>query len=842
MKYFFLLIGLPITVTAQQKVMVAPVTTTTYQRLVSGDSVVYPHTHYRSLHVTGIYSPSLTTRIKVANNHLQLKRHYPKELLISGNYSATVALRTVNRLPALQTDFVQGRSAEGSYTWQGPETNERFSYGPNRHSLSYDGQSYPYDINGRLVAGEAGNGHYANAYPNRIFRPATLFTQYLSLKGRVLNNSYQSHDFNLRLGQRNENTFIQDNSNRHTSLEASAASKFKWLRVTGKYDIFQDRFSNANRNGFLNQVYEQAMLTPVSFDNSQGYMLGAGQRSYSLGADNPFFLLKGNGNYYHASRQQGSLVLERNQYRSPQIKLTQSLSNYTENSSEGYKPGGAWFPEGIQWLRNKRDGQYSLKAEASKVWENTDILSSPMVTANYELIDDHSAIYYRSIGNEYRYQRSSQEINIGYQASYKGVNRLLVALNAKNKAYISNTATHNDYWLPLLGLYASYDFPASYWTVHVRSTLADFNTELPVNKSLAAVNLLRYHVATAGSYMPATEVAGFDQVAPVQHREWNVNLGVGNNRVLRFNTTYFVKHVNQDVFPVLEGGSYVLRNMANHRIQGWELELELFNNHYRRHQWYVTSVINFLSYKSKVTHVNDGFDYTPIAGFSDVHTTLVAGRPLGVIEGSTWLRDGDGKLLIGADGFPQQAPLPAVIGNPTPDFIMKSSHTLSWKKWSLNMDLEWKKGGDRWNGTQAVLDYYGRSDNSGRQRNISGYVFPGVTADGSANQQAVDFYNPKLPLTANRWVRYGLTGVAASYVQKADWCRIHTLQLSFKQPVKSIIRAFTLSAYINNLMLWSPYKGVDPEQLLFDQGNTEGLDFFNLPSTKTFGFNVSFQF
>ena len=47
----------------------------------------------------------------------------------------------------------------------------------------------------------------------------------------------------------------------------------------------------------------------------------------------------------------------------------------------------------------------------------------------------------------------------------------------------------------------------------------------------------------------------------------------------------------------------------------------------------------------------NGYDQLAIAGFSDIHKTLIVGQPVGLITGSRYLRDPAGRLMIGSDGF-----------------------------------------------------------------------------------------------------------------------------------------------------------------------------------------------
>ena len=138
----------------------------------------------------------------------------------------------------------------------------------------------------------------------------------------------------------------------------------------------------------------------------------------------------------------------------------------------------------------------------------------------------------------------------------------------------------------------------------------------------------------------------------------------------------------------------------------------------------------------------------------------------------------------------------SVIGNPTPDYTLRFSHVATWKAFSFNLDWEYRKGGDNWNGTAAFLDS----------------------------------------------VHYGYTGKAAAYIQKTDNIRIHTLSFAYDIRIKKILQQIKLTAYAQNLVLWSVYKGADPNQLLYDQPGSAGLDFFNLPSTKSYGISASLQF
>jgi len=847
LKYLLLLLLFPSLIFAQQSSPVSPVLSPEYSRLIHGDTTVstpLPVKERRELTVSRLYPMNTPLRkVRVQNNELVMRAAYPKKLLLAGEYTASIAFKTVNRLPALQTAYAQGRSLQGALAWQGPETNEMFSYGPLLSQLEYNGQAYPYDVNGKLVPSGTGNGHHPTGYTNSILRTGALFSQGFHLKTTLLVNGAPLQELGIRLGQTTEKTVIRYNSNDTRSLEATAGTRIKWLHISGKYNYQEEQFSNTNRAGFLNRAYQQSLLTPVSFDNGQGYTLGNGQRSYAQPADNPDFLLRNNGHYYRTYAHQGSLLLERNAWRKMRYKLLQSYSRKAENSNEGYKPGTAAFPEGLPLQREKTDRLYQLKGETTRDFGYYLNDVQTQATANYLLTDARSGIRYQPVYDEnYGYQRTTQELNLQLFNTYRHWSWPEISLGLGNKIYVSNTVRENYYLLPDISLGVDYTLPNSSWNIRARSAYSRNATELPISRSLSCVNLLRVPVRNAGNYIQVQEVAGYDHLLPVLQEEWTSSLQLYRNSLLSFTASVFRRNTQQDLFPVEADGQLVLKNMANHRNEGIDLELKLFEDNSRKKTVAASHALSFYAYRNKVTSVNNPYNYTPIAGFSDVHTALIAGQPLGVIVGSAWQRDANGNRVIGPDGFPLVAKDPAIIGNPIPDFVMKLHNSLQWKRFSLQADLEWKHGGDRWNGTQAVLDYYGRSQQSANGRNITGYIFSGVQTDGRPNNIPVDFYNPKDEISKNRWVRYGISGVAEDYIERADRLRLNTVKLSYQLLFRRIIQNLTLSAYVNNILLWSPYKGTDPEQLLFDQANSTGLDFFNLPATKTYGFNASIQF
>lgn len=778
-------------------------------------------------------------RISIRKKNIKVYNHYSRSLTIGGVYNATTEIKTINRLPALQSTYVQGSAENGELRWRGPETDEQLSYGPSIHTLEYDGSMYPYDINGRLVARGSGNGNKAKAYDNSIFRTAAFFAQSVNIQGRFLSSGIPKWNFMVKLGQTGEQTFIRSNKNNSKSLAASTGVTINTISITGSYNYLQHNFTNSNRNGFLNRVYQQSILTPISFENAQGSMIGSAQRRYNSLADNPIFLLDNNGNSFFHS-QHNTLLIEEKKIDRFKFKLLQSLENVKQYSNEAYQAGTAYFPNGIATYREKTDATYFLKFIPSYSIYHDNPSHSSIVSASYSFDNASSAIRY-SGQSPYQYQRSSHDLILSYLRTYS-VDDLSMGADIGNKFYFSNTIIKDAAFLPTASVWVTLNNVFEDFNIRLVSNFNRFINELPISRSFAHINLLNYSTSQSQQYFPVLEVSGFDNLQPIKQQEWAGKFELSYKYSASFSAEVFVRSIRNDIFPVYQNGRLELQNIADHTKKGIELELTLSPRVSSQKKLAYSNTISFFSWQDKVTAVADGYNFTPIAGFSDVHKTIINGQALGAIVGSSYVRDPNNNIVIGQDGFPLVNQAPGVIGNPIPDFIIKSGNTLRWKRFSLLAEFEWRKGGNTWNGTQAMLDYYGRSQQTGNERTITNYIFPGVLEDGHPNNIPVDFYDPTLPVEQNRWVRYGASGIAEEYIQKSDNIRLRTLSLTYKISFRKFIQQLSITGYVNNIMLWTAYKGADPEQLLFDQPNTNGLDFFNLPSTKTYGLTASIQF
>jgi hypothetical protein len=263
-----------------------------------------------------------------------------------------------------------------------------------------------------------------------------------------------------------------------------------------------------------------------------------------------------------------------------------------------------------------------------------------------------------------------------------------------------------------------------------------------------------------------------------------------------------------------------------------------------------------------VVSLPEGIDNIFLGGFEGSSVRNVAGQPYGQIYGGTFLRDANGNLVIESDtnsafyGFPIESGKEEAIGNPNPDFLCGFSNTLTWKGISLNILFDFRKGGQMWNGTIGALANFGMSKVT-EDRDVD-YTFEGVkgTLDGDGNLVLQDENGNAGTVTndvvVNRDQNWYLTNgggfgnVAEQFIQETSWIRLREVSLSYSLPTKLLektpIAGLNVGISGRNLLLITPYEGIDPETNLMGSVNAQGLDYFNMPNTRSISARLGINF
>ncbi len=769
-----------------------------------------------------------------------LKEQKKWTLLLNGGFTSSLDVKSHNALPATQNKYVQGRSGNGTLIWNDPGTNEVFSFGPDISTLAFDGIPYQYDQNGRLVPLADGNKQ-AVLYNNNLFQTMVGYNNQLNVNTIIKQGYKEKFRLSLDLGQQKNQLYFIDQFNLINSIKTKLNTDLGGYLVKFFFNYEENKATNTNRIGLFNRAFQNSLLTPVSFSNAQQTFLDNGkQRSYSQNADNPEFLFVQDQKYRYQNRQRQFSLNADKTFGNFKLNIVQSYeSNFIWNLDQ-YQPSTYGFNNGITSKREQNNRLYHSNIQGRYELGNYNFKN--VFNLNFILNGIKSDVYNSLINKRYSYQRTSQDYIFNYNMGLRSGD-FEADFNLGNSFYVSNTSDKNNYWLPKAAGYLRFKdiFDWYNYEFKISGNYSHLSSEPEITRSYASYASTLLKAESYYRYFPVHEVESFKGLSNINTKEWKIGGKINFGYSISLEGEYFNRKTEGDVFPVFDNNQLRLKNMADHTYSGYEFNFA-YDRLFLANDFFATNKISFFKYKDIVGCVISGYNNTSISGFQDIYKTLAEGEVLGAVKGSYFERNSEGQLIIDDSGFPKKAAGMKIIADPTPDFVMKFNHNLVYKRWILDINWEWKKGGQIWDGTQAVMDYYGRSYDSGEERNIKNYVFQGVLANGNHNQTLVDFYDPHQNVHENRWSRYGYLGVAETYIQKADHIRINNISLSTFFPLNNSQRSMKITLYVDNIMLWQANKGVDPNQNFYDTDNGRGLDFFNLPSFKTFGCIVSFKF
>jgi TonB-linked SusC/RagA family outer membrane protein len=336
------------------------------------------------------------------------------------------------------------------------------------------------------------------------------------------------------------------------------------------------------------------------------------------------------------------------------------------------------------------------------------------------------------------------------------------------------------------------------------------------------------------SGLGSPNVLGNSQLRPEINTsyEFGFDARLWRNRVRAAFTYYRSKSTDLLVnLPIASTSGYqnYTSNIGEMENKGIELELNVDLFRSRGFNWTLGG--NFTKNINEVLALAPGVSQFNIeTAFNGIGPFAIVGQPYGAIFGTTWQRNAQGQLIIGANGLPLVNNSSSFLGNPYPDWISAIRNTFSYKGLSLMGLLDIREGGALWNGTYARLNRIGRTQESADGRDKA-YLIEGVKADGTPNTTKVSAFDYFRTFKGD--------GGAFAYenaIQDGSWVRLRELTLTYDFP--KLTKAIEgLSVYVTGRNLWldTEYKGVDPETSLTGSGsNTGGFDYFNMPSTKSY--------
>jgi hypothetical protein len=351
----------------------------------------------------------------------------------------------------------------------------------------------------------------------------------------------------------------------------------------------------------------------------------------------------------------------------------------------------------------------------------------------------------------------------------------------------------------------------------------------------------------------------------VNSTEIGFDLRFVQNRIGVDFTYYSSRSLDQILASPIPGSSgyqYIYKNIGELTNKGMELMLNTTPIKTKNFRWDLD--FNWSQNNSEVVSLGDTSIKTLfLGGFEGSAIYAVVGEEYGSIYGGRWLRDGNGSVVIDDDinsgnyGFPIVDNQVGVIGNVNPDWIGGINTGFDWKNMiHLSATVDIRKGGDIWNGTKGALTFFGRTPNTvygdpsasnNYIRYDTAHVFEGVKGhlDADGNLVLGDGTNDVSVAVDQSWFQGnggGFGSQAEDFVEDGSYIKLRELALTYSMPKKCFkgtpIAGLDISVIGRNLWLSTKYTGIDPETSLTGSGNSQGMDYFNMPNTKSYGFSL----
>ena len=336
--------------------------------------------------------------------------------------------------------------------------------------------------------------------------------------------------------------------------------------------------------------------------------------------------------------------------------------------------------------------------------------------------------------------------------------------------------------------------------------------------------------------------------------EGGADVGLWEDRLEASLTGYLTDTENQILrIPIASSSGYREGFVNAGTIRNWGVEALLSASPVRDlggFGWDVS--LNWAANRSQVVELTD--DVTTYTLSSELGVSIVAeeGEPFGQIRGSRFLRNADGRRVIGADGLPVRAEDDVVLGNFQPDWIGGLSNTVRYRGLSLRALLDVRLGGDIFSLSNAVAAEQGTAAFTldGREAwyaGTGGYVAEGVVNVGT-DEAPVWEENGLAVDPQAYWTRVGgEDGVTEAFVYDGSYVKLREVALVYQVSPRLLARAplrrASLSLVGRNLaVLHKNTPGFDPESSYNTTLTAQGREAFAFPPTRTVGLGLTLGF
>jgi TonB-linked SusC/RagA family outer membrane protein len=799
-------------------------------------------------------------------------------------FNSSVSIEQVSQLPAMQDKYGRGTFGDFGIT--------TLNWGPRLDTMRYDGATDNlYSPNGNIVSqnhpdakSDLNVGPYDNV--GNFFQTGMTYNNSLSLTGGNQNTSYY-----LSIANTSSTGIVPNNTFERTNVTLAGESKLSERFSTDA------RLAYTNSGGIRIQqgsntsgVMLALMRMPADFDITGGsddpvndeasYRLpdGSQRNAYNGGGyDNPFWTVNMNQFSDKVNRLTGHASL--NYMATDWLTVTYRVGTdfYSDRRKQYIAIGSRTYPSGQVYEEQhvvrdfNSDLLFNINKKINDDFTFTGILGQNMYQTQWQRVyvqgNSLTVPDFFQLSNAASVQAFETQSNKRTAALYADL-----GLSYQSLAYISGTV-RNEWSTTLPEANNSFLlYSGSGSLVFTEFDGLKDNSILPfgkfrvsysqiANDAFTYATLPTYAQAsfgdgwTNGISFPGWGVSAFrlgttlpnNELKPEILKSFEIGLDLRflENR-LSLDLTYY-DNKSEDLIlsvPIAKSSGYYAANLNAGSMVNKGIEATLYANPVKTSAFNWDLDVNFTKNTNEVLSLYEGVDNVFLAGFVGSQARAVVGESYGSIFGDYFETTDGGDLVIDDDpnsptyGYPVYPDGEKNLGNVLPNWTMGINNAFTFKDVTLSFLIDIKNGGVMWNGTKGAMYYFGTHADT-ESRGEGETVIEGVKAsDGSPND---------IPIVKDiNWYVLGpgsgFTGPTSQFIEETDWVRLRELTLSYKLNKSLLSRTFFHSAEVyftgRNLWLSTPYTGIDPETSLIGAGNGQGLDYFNMPGTKSYTFGL----
>lgn len=321
--------------------------------------------------------------------------------------------------------------------------------------------------------------------------------------------------------------------------------------------------------------------------------------------------------------------------------------------------------------------------------------------------------------------------------------------------------------------------------------------------------------------------------------EFGADLRFFQNK-LSLSLTYYNATTFDQVFqiqaPAGSGAANFWINGGTILNKGLEAILS-YNTSLGKLKW--TSTVTFSRNKNQIRELSNLLEADRFVLTSYDATRLVAlflTRPVdgkygsyGDMFGKVYQKDENGNLLTDSStGLPLlSAAADQYIGNANPNFLTGFNNTFTYKNVFLSFLIDGRFGGGVASATERWLDYKGLSKRTAIARDNGGVMVNGKLID------AKEFYYNQTGA--------GSQGAVSEYFFDATNVRLRELSVGYTLH-STFVKELTFSLEGRNLFFFYKKAPFDPELSINTSNSLQGIEAYNLPSTRSYGLSLRATF